>query len=96
MTSDNVSAIDSVWEELFNEKHNRKYWKNKKTGEKSWTAPADVVSNTQNQAPANNNSCNTYGLRQQDPHHSRLTRTCQTTTAAINMDRANSTRTTAV
>jgi hypothetical protein len=31
--------MDDDWEELFSEKHNRRYWKNKKTSEKTWKDP---------------------------------------------------------
>eukprot|EP01031_Cornospumella_fuschlensis_P030241 gene30241-36546_t len=32
------------WDELFSEKHKRKYWKNKKTGETSWKDPNAAIS----------------------------------------------------
>eukprot|EP01035_Chromulina_nebulosa_P039136 gene39136-52887_t len=34
-----VIATEDEWEELFNQKHQRKYWKNKSTGKSSWTNP---------------------------------------------------------
>ena len=34
-----VTATEDEWEELFNQKHQRKYWKNKSTGKSSWTKP---------------------------------------------------------
>jgi hypothetical protein len=33
-------STNDEWEELFSEKHNRKYWKNKSTGKTQWTNPA--------------------------------------------------------
>ena len=33
-------VTEDEWEELFNQKHQRKYWKNKSTGKSSWTNPA--------------------------------------------------------
>jgi hypothetical protein len=43
-TSSAAAATSSEWEELYNEKHKRKYWKNKMTGETSWKAPKiDVI-----------------------------------------------------
>ena len=33
-------AADDEWVEGFSETHQKKYWKNKKTGEKSWKNPA--------------------------------------------------------
>jgi hypothetical protein len=50
-TAENAEQnTDSDWVEAFNEKHQRKYWKNTKTGEKSWTAPAKAQSTSESNA----------------------------------------------
>jgi hypothetical protein len=46
-----VSSAVDLWEEVFSEKHNRKYWKNKESGKISWTKPA-VSDGTQDTTPA--------------------------------------------
>lgn len=43
-SSSSSAAAASEWEELYNEKHKRKYWKNKVTGKSSWTAPEVAAS----------------------------------------------------
>ena len=34
---------ENFWEEKISKTHGRKYWKNKRTGESSWSKPADVI-----------------------------------------------------
>jgi hypothetical protein len=44
ITAQSVTS-NNEWEELYNEKHKRKYWKHKTTGETSWKAPKVDITN---------------------------------------------------
>ena len=48
------------WEERYSKKHDRKYWKNKNTGESSWKDPNKINSKkkrSDNTKESNNNGC---------------------------------------
>jgi hypothetical protein len=38
-------SSNDVWIEKYSKDHNRKYWKNKETGQVSWTPPTEGLLN---------------------------------------------------
>jgi hypothetical protein len=50
--SESALVADEDWEEKFSEQHQRKFWKNKKTGKSSWTEPPKVPKTASSAIPA--------------------------------------------
>ncbi len=61
-----ANSTVSEWEELYSEKHKRKYWKHKTTGKTSWTAPTETSSAVVSSEPSASTPATSASVAQQD------------------------------